>query len=570
MALQEPTSAVDPKGESDGLLGQASNFGDEEDNSSEYSTDGEYATPPEVILTSLTETGEDESTIPVLMQRSYMGNDAISSVLTDTLCADLGVNGVLKELNAALGTSYNLDSVISILDPYIAQNVDFGTAYAYLRPYWYFIHINQPKLGTLEENDEEMRDVPPRRVWDLLANRVVPYWVADRVPLAISHAWVEEKDRVDVITPINRCEWPVPMLKDASLDLIRIEMLNTVQTLQPHLRAWYVWLDVLCLRQEGGKNEHLRLEEWNLDVPTIGWVYEQALGRVVYYFNGLGQPLHLTPGYFESDRCWFQRAWTLQEMTMAPITAGLTSKGVGDTQIQTRFLEQLISSQRMPRLTSIPDYVSDMRNRVSTKPLDKVAGLVYPLYTDVIPIYDPKQSPEEAWEVLMDVMASSYYQAQLFFLYPEPGDGKKRWRPSWRQVMSNRNVLSPFYWGDAIKRMEEPDTDCYTGYCIKSANVRGLGEVPNEPTPRQGEIDVNNANGALRTIKIFADHMHPIPNGLYTLLGCDGRSFDPDRWVVGKMRQDGRFEKLSVFRSADGELHIRFLRLHSEVKTFLC
>ncbi len=58
----------------------------------------------------------------------------------------------------------------------------------------------------------------------------------------------------------------VPIPKDANLDLIRIEMLN--------LGAEYAWLDVLCLRQLGGRGEDLRKEEWKLDVPTIGHVYE--------------------------------------------------------------------------------------------------------------------------------------------------------------------------------------------------------------------------------------------------------------------------------------------------------
>ncbi len=80
-------------------------------------------------------------------------------------------------------------------------------------------------------------------VWDLYANRVVPYWVADTLPWGISHAWVDEKDRDDAMTPINGYEWPVPMPKDANLDLLRIEMLN--------LGAEYTWLDVLCLPAGG-------------------------------------------------------------------------------------------------------------------------------------------------------------------------------------------------------------------------------------------------------------------------------------------------------------------------------
>ncbi len=87
--------------------------------------------------------------------------------------------------------------------------------------------------------------------------------------------WVNEKDRVDVMTPINGYKCPVPMPRDANLDLIRIEMLN--------LGARYAWLDVLCLWQDGGKGEHLHVEEWKLDVPTIGSVYRSA-EEVVCYF----------------------------------------------------------------------------------------------------------------------------------------------------------------------------------------------------------------------------------------------------------------------------------------------
>ncbi len=60
---------------------------------------------------------------------------------------------------------------------------------------------------------------------------------------------MDEEDRNDVQTPINNYEWPVPIPKDASLDFIRIEMLN--------LGAEYTWLDVLCLRQVGGPGENV-------------------------------------------------------------------------------------------------------------------------------------------------------------------------------------------------------------------------------------------------------------------------------------------------------------------------
>ncbi len=131
------------------------------------------------------------------------------------------------------------------------------------------------------------------------------------------------------MTPINQNEWPVPIPKDASFDLIEIEMLN--------LGAEYVWLDVLCMMQEVRKEEEeeflcnrqnigeelcenwkekellkvkeLHLDESKVDVPTIGWVYHEAY-EVVCYFSGLGRPL--TTIDLESDRCWFNRVCTLK------------------------------------------------------------------------------------------------------------------------------------------------------------------------------------------------------------------------------------------------------------------
>ncbi len=136
----------------------------------------------------------------------------------------------------------------------------------------------QDELRKREERDRKMRqkalvrnmivkpDLAPRRVWDLYSNHVVPYWVADPCqPAPISHAWVDDKDREDGWTPINRMEWPVPMPRDTNLDLIRIKMLN--------LGREYTWLDVLCLRQKGGLREDLHAEEWKLDVPTIRFIY---------------------------------------------------------------------------------------------------------------------------------------------------------------------------------------------------------------------------------------------------------------------------------------------------------
>ncbi len=114
----------------------------------------------------------------------------------------------------------------------------------------------------------------------------------------ISHAWMDEEDRAAMWTPINGYELaPFPSQRMSTLNLIRIEMLNLGAD---SLAAEYTWLDVLCLRQVGGRREDLRVEEWKLDVPTIGWVYQRE--EVVCYLSGLGRPLTLKEGDLDSDR----------------------------------------------------------------------------------------------------------------------------------------------------------------------------------------------------------------------------------------------------------------------------
>ncbi len=281
----------------------------------------------------------------------YTGRGVITSSLWPTPpVPTLGVDGVLEKLKTTLGTSYALDSVISILESYVAQNYDFGTVYAYLRPFWNDNDIAtiEHKLRTREEEDMKMRRdmlnhdrittrrVPPRRVWDLYANRVVSYWVADRHPWGISHAWVEEKDRMDVMTPINGYEWPVPMPKDADLDLIRIEMLN-------HGAKYACWIFCVCGRRVG-RTSICAWMNGSWMCPTIGWVYWGT--DVVCYFNGLGRPLNLTPDYFKSDRCWFRRAWTLQEITSARSLVGRLGKTIVEKEVRKMFDERLHDCER--------------------------------------------------------------------------------------------------------------------------------------------------------------------------------------------------------------------------------
>ncbi|PBK60004.1 hypothetical protein ARMSODRAFT_738439, partial [Armillaria solidipes] len=239
-----------------------------------------YSNLSNVPINAPIEDGLSIQDIKVPNQRVYTGSKpVISSSLADTPSASLGVDGLMKMLNSTLGTKYDITpSLSSLLETYISDEYDFGTIYGYLRPIWFDCDLNnlEDSLRTSEATDLKIRQealvdgqitfdglrMAPRRVWDLFSNRVMPWWVALHTPWGISHAWMDNNRRKNVLTPINGHQWPVPIPENANLDLVRIEMLN--------LGAEYAWLDVLCLRQEGGRNEDLRAGEWMLDVPNIG------------------------------------------------------------------------------------------------------------------------------------------------------------------------------------------------------------------------------------------------------------------------------------------------------------
>ncbi len=517
---------------------------------------------PEVTLSAFTETGRTESSILVPNQRSYIGNGpAIPSSLANMRCADLGAEGVLERLNTTLGTAYTLEvpCLSSLLETYITKNYDFGNAYARLRPIWYndLTTVVEEKLRTREIWDREMRQkvlvgntiistiMPPRRVWDLYSNRVVPWHFVRRRPCPISHAWMEEKDREDVLTPINGREWPVPIPKDANLDLIRIEMLN--------IGAVYVWLDVLCLRQVGGEREDMRLEEWKVDVPTIGCVYQGSIRMpTVCYFSGLGRPLSLKAGDFDSDWSWFRRAWTLQEFNGWLTVGGDT----GDNRIMEKDVEEdfesRISSFRPLPSKLIPcifEVLREMQDRVSKNPVDKVAGLAYLLGTKEIPAYYATHSEEDAWTALVRVI-SEPLREQLLLGYDTPGNGYKVWCPSWRQVMDMPEIemLPP------VNRAEESDADWYRGLCIHSGYVQGLAVgLKGRWGKIKGKLIIKKRSGANRTFKkrtFGISTFRPMPDGFYTLLGCesDRDTYNRLTWVVGSMSQDQEFRKVSTVR----------------------
>ncbi|KAK0429830.1 hypothetical protein EV421DRAFT_1945912 [Armillaria borealis] len=360
----------------------------------------------------------------------------------------------------------------------------------------------------------------------------------------MSHAWVDEEDRVGVWIPINEYKWPVPIPKDTNLDLIRIEMLN--------LGGEYTWLDVLCLRQKGGPNEDMHMEEWKLDVPTIGYMYYSK--DVVIYLSGLGLPLSLKEGDLDSDWCWFRRAWTLQEVSNSRIIAGDMPNGpmhVGpvdedgnyETELLMRFHKQLGSITNR----GIFSQLTDMQMRVSMNPVDKVTGLAFPLLLWTIPAYNESESLEDAWTALVNEMYS-VMRMSFLFVYPRVGLGHKKWRPMWEQVMTEPLPVDDYFPGP-VRHDDETDEDSFSGPCIEKGCVHGLDVELAEGVDRRGELVVESVDGMPHTFAIHATHQIPIPEDAYMLLGNDAdRHYGKQRqhWAVGRRLPRQRFEKMSV------------------------
>jgi hypothetical protein len=262
-------------------------------------------------------------------QREFTGPSyVLPDDLADKPCSELGPETLLLWLNKTMQTCYDhkheeRSSVDAILQHCIERKFDFGMASAFVRSFWKSqLRQGLEKMKEKENADANMRenaidetgefvekDIPPRRVWDVLSNRVVPFYWAQPTPTsakgrshfksekksvsvkiaAFSHSWVEKGSRRSILTPINSREWPVPLPKSTSISHIRIELLNRIRFSEKRSTCHYAWLDVLCLRQQWKTtasdsdcylNEDIRLAEWKLDVPTIGGIYQRA--RFIY------------------------------------------------------------------------------------------------------------------------------------------------------------------------------------------------------------------------------------------------------------------------------------------------
>ncbi len=105
----------------------------------------------------------------------------------------------------------------SLLEAFISSNDGFGTTYGLVRPLWYngWMAIqDELRIRELEDGEKQKSaflddcicssQMPPRRLWDLYSNQAVPQWIAPefrwKAPWAISHAWMNIKECLDVLT----------------------------------------------------------------------------------------------------------------------------------------------------------------------------------------------------------------------------------------------------------------------------------------------------------------------------------------------------------------------------------
>ncbi|KAH6915786.1 hypothetical protein BKA70DRAFT_470118 [Coprinopsis sp. MPI-PUGE-AT-0042] len=539
----------------------------------------EVARAPEKTLYSYS-TEEELSHIQIPLQIKHTSTrPLLTEEEADTPCSSFdGLEGLLGKLNQIFGTEQALSTgtgddkggLRDAIQMCIDRQWDFGTAYGYLRTRWHDRdRLIKARMDRLKNRDIELRAaaidhttgritqprLPPRRVWDLYSNRVLPEWaIGPQPPWAISHSWMSPELRHNVWTTINGKEWPVPIPKDTTLARIRVELIN--------LGAQYAWLDVLCLRQQGpAENEGTRLEEWKLDVPTIGNVYQQNQ-QIVHYFSGLGRPLVV--GDLDSDRHWLNRAWTLQEISMNGFKAGvhsgsreithpeLNEKGEYPNPQVGRFHEAFGKLYTLAQdLDSVFDILRVMRKRAAMGELDKIAGLGYLLRCKSLPQYDTTKTSNQAFSSMLEVI-SSRYRGDLFFRFPHAGtdlDTGRLWAPSWDQILAAPDSELPEtkgVWFLEDVELNDEGRSWYDGFWADNVEVAGFSTIDPKNSRRQGLLRLKDDTGTVHTFQVYPTDLHQvtIPDGVYTVaLGSRYTCF-----VVGKRDDEGMFAKVSTLK----------------------
>ncbi|KAJ3557364.1 hypothetical protein NM688_g1513 [Phlebia brevispora] len=474
----------------------------------------------------------------------------ISSSLASRPCKNLGVDGLLKELNKVLRTSYSMDvpGLRQHLEQCIERNYDFGTAFARLRNHWSedFTTL-QTKLDTLQREDAAVRgstldserdmimkpSMSPRHVWDLYSNRVVPTWIAgdsarpDRL-WAISHAQ-EDNTKPD--------------------------------------------------------KEDARKEEWKMDIPTVGSIYRCA--RIMTYLNGLGRPFEIEDP--ASEKHWLNRAWTLQEANVQTVIGGLTphspfqsiTKGPcpGSASHVQRFYDNILTMLhvKMKQRSNVFDVLEAMLSRKASYEVDRIAGLAHFLCSEYLPAYIRDgisasswvtigrfgADVEQTWDRLVRAM-DKQYRLQLACKYPVPGDGKTSWRPSWNQLYKKETPLPLTPSGKALLQDPSDLFDLYNAVdedgryqtkllVLDYCTIEGLHEC--------------DARGYCRRRKLILT----LGGRLRARSGRKTRTGGSFFWMVGMRTRSRAVQKVSVLEMEDEDERdrLRNLGLASELQVML-
>ena len=496
------------------------------------------------------------SSVP--LQWAHVGHGSIPDSHADTPCADMSVDTLLKALNSVLGTTYELDipGLRGCLERVRARSRDFGEAYGTLRPHWRwnkdFTKVLQ-RMRDAQREDDRLRqnaihgasirnsNLPPRRVWDLFSNRVLPFHaIRDSsqphpsvIPTnlwTVSHSWVAEGERDDVQTRINGGRWPAPLPRGTTLDHVRVELLN--------MGAEYVWLDILCLRQRGGNDETLRVLEWELDVPTIGYVYSDSHRPCITYFNGLGLPLDTSLEVTQSPRHWFNRVWTLQESVYGWLPGGLSGSPLIDGHAFFVKLQELVKSRSAHSMLS--RVIQALKSRSCTTELDRIAGLAYCLGCKTLPLY--KNSPVDLSFALLIKHMPKLLRTFMFCQYA--GDEPfALWPVSWRTFLESGPAL-PYPEVDIDPNETLALTDeaqlyaesygeyCHGGYALGPCHITRSVAEPGADDSEGFQLQFIGRGPEDAPVSFKAAGMHGvlIPEVPYTLVGIG--EWWMEHWIV--------------------------------------
>lgn len=492
-------------------------------------------------------------------------------------------------MNSLTGTTYDFHKGWELLwDECLVHARDLGVACSLLLPRWSW--MAQDQEGMAEEirfcHDEDARVrrevlqddlitnkyLRPGRLWDPWSNRVVPAWMAfthDSVPpfeakryFAVSHAWLDEGGRQKIDTPINGHEWPVPIPSTTTLERIRTELLHHTSE-----DARHVWLDVLCLRQDGPKaKEDIRKEEWKLDIPTIGAVY-YAVPTVVYYYSGLGLPFKI--GDLKSQQHWPNRTWTVQELkdNDACVVAGISAEsldvfrlgGISNVPGEEATFAFCKEFRDLPRAdlggSLSSDILTALRvifSRSATSDLDKIAGLNYIIRDNglALPAYIVGADPGAAWMRFVKVLHPLERGLLLFYF---PGEGSERaWCPSWHQAenISESAALRVKYGFEEVQ-FDNSRQEYWVEIPRATCRITGFA-MSGRGTKRQGEVTMQSRQGDELHFLASVDHDRLIADGEYVLaLERVPTRTKLVRCAMGPLKSEGKFTKETVIDVAD-------------------